>query len=158
MATAIADKKTPIFDFTTGEYVTDTNGKVVVTTGMLAAVPVVIKAQQTPRGRYPIYRNTINDKLNHKYGNSAWHVLTRPFLSDEVRLSEIKREMREAILYDPWVREVYNIQLVRRTAKDPDDPQDKGYSDVLDFACTVRTIFDGELTIRGVLYNDQASV
>jgi hypothetical protein len=158
MATALTDKKSPIFDFSTGEFVTDASGKVLSTTGILASVPVLIKAMQTPRGRFSIYRNSVNTRLNHKYGNSAWHILTRPFLSDAVRLSEIKRAMADAIKYDPWVKEVYNVQVVRRTTKDPLDPKDKGYSDVLDFECTVRTIFDGELTIRGVVYNDQASI
>lgn len=158
MAIPVTAKKSPVFDFSTGEFVTDAHGKVIATTGILAAVPVIIKAQQTPRGRFPIYHNAINEKLDHKYGSSAWHILTRPFLSDEVRISEIKRAVKDAILYDPWVTDVYDLQVVRRKQKDLLDPKDKGYSDVLDMEFTVRTVFDGELTIRGVIYNDQTNL
>mgnify|MGYP000920901957 CR=1 FL=1 len=158
MAVAVKDKKTPVFDFAKGDFVTDAYGKVTTTTGILAAVPVIIKAQQTPQGRYPIYRNSLDAQFNHKYGNSAWHILTRPFLSDEVRLSELKRAMREAILYDPWVKEVRDMTLARRTAKDSLDPEDKGYADVLAVEFTVQTIFDEELTLRGVIYSDQTSI
>lgn len=158
MATPSIAKKSPVFDFSAGEFVTDAHGKVVAATGLLAAVPVLIKAQQTPRGRFPIYRNAVNEKLSHKYGNSAWHILTRPDLTEEVRIAEIKRAMREAILYDPWVTGVEAVGVVRRKAKDPLDPEDKGYADVLDVECTVRTVFDGELTLRGVIYHDQTSL
>lgn len=158
MATAIKDKKTPVFDFKTGEFMTDDHGRILTTGGILGAVVVIMKAQQTPRATHPVYRNAINTRLNHKYGNSAWHILTRPDLTEEVRLSEMKRAMREAILYDPWVLEVYNMSIVRRSVNERPvrDGSKQTPVDVLDTEFTVRTIFDEELTVRGVVYNDQA--
>lgn len=158
MAVAAKDKKTPVFDFVTGEFMTDTNGRILTTGGILGAVVIAMKAQQTPRGTRSIYRNSVDARFNHKYGNSAWHILTRPDLTEAVRLSEIKRAMREAILYDPWVTEVYNMSVVRRseTERPTTDGSKQSPVDVLDVEFTVRTIFDGEFTIRGVVYNDQA--
>lgn len=139
MATASRDRKTPVFDWVTGDFLQDVNGKVVTATGRTAAEQVIIKAQQTTRGRFTIYRNTENGLLNHKYGNDAPITLTRPDITDAVRLAELKRDVKEAVIYDPWITDVVDVVAARQ----------KGDEVYVSF--TVNTIFDQGVTIEGVL-------
>ena len=141
MATEYKDKKTPVFDWLTGDFATDINGRVLVATGQAAAEQVIIKAEQTTRGRFTIYANPDNALLNHKYGNDASITLTRPDITDDVRLSELKRDVKEAIIYDPWVKDVVDIVVARQDAND------------VYVVFTAKTIFDKEVTVEGVLTN-----
>ncbi|EIW19906.1 MULTISPECIES: DUF2634 domain-containing protein [Pelosinus] len=136
---AIADKKSPVFDWLTGDFATDINGKVLVVAGMEAAEQVIIKAEQTTRGRFRIYANPDNVALHHKYGNDASLILTRPDITDSVRLSELQRAIKEAIIYDAWVKDVVDIVIARQDAND------------VYVVFTAKTIFDKEVTVEGVL-------
>lgn len=140
MATDSKNKKTVVFDWLNGEFATDINGKVLVAYAQEAAEQVIIKAEQTTRGRFPIYANPDNALLNHKYGNDASITLTRPDITDDVRLSEIRRDVREAILYDPWVLDVQDVTAARQNA------------DEVAVTFTAVTIFS-PVTVEGVLTN-----
>jgi len=139
MATILANKKSPVFDWLTGEFATDINGKVLVVGAMEAAEQIIIKAEQTTRGRFRIYANPDNAALHHKYGNDASIILTRPDITDATRLSELRRAVREAIIYDPWINDVVDIVIARQDAND------------VYVVFTATTIFDKEVTVEGVL-------
>lgn len=139
MATALRSKKSPVFDWAAGEFATDINGKVLIVSEMAAAEQVIIKAEQTTRGRFRIYANPDNELLDHKYGNDAPIILTRPDITDAVRIAELKRAVKEAIIYDPWVKDVVDIAVARQSA------------DEVYIRFTAKTIFDRDITIEGVL-------
>lgn len=133
-------KKTPVFNYETGEFVIDSNA-VAVATGEEALKQIIIKAQGTERGTYLIYADTENADLNHKYGTDAISIMNRSELPEEVKEAEIKRAIREAILYDPWVEEVYDITVAKQG----------GDSYLASFK--VRSIFDSNLVVEGVQIN-----
>lgn len=130
------NRKTPVFDFQAGEFVLNF-GRVVAATGGSAVKEIIQKAQLTPRGKYLVYANEL-PSLNHKYGSDVQDIATRRDLSEELRLSELKRAVKDAIAYDPWVMEVYSVD-VYRTGRD---------ELVMDYA--VRTIYDTDLEVKGV--------
>lgn len=141
----MSDLKTPVFDWAAGEFVTDNQGAVVTATGSAAMVQIAVKAQQTARGKYLIYANPEDLELHHKYGNDAWTVLADQTISEAVRLSELKRVIREAILYDPWVKNVSDVDIYQETVKD---------GIVLWYASfTFSSIWDESKQIEGVLLN-----
>ena len=133
-------KKSPVFDWGAGEFVT-AQGYVLTGTEEKAVEPVILKALQTVRGKYLIYADTENPALNHKYGSDVHDILTRRDITEDVRISEIKRAVREALIYDPWIVDVYNINITRRGT-------DEVVADV-----TVKTIYDREVEITGVVLN-----
>jgi hypothetical protein len=140
------ERITPVFDFSAGEFVTDTQGNVVTVQGAEAVEQIIIKAQATARGVYLIYAHPENKALHHKYGSDVHLILTTQNITDEVRESELKRAIREAILYDPWIKDVGNITLSKEKDKE---------GVVMNYASfTVKTIFDKEIGIEGVLLND----
>lgn len=139
MVTPLADKKSPVFDWLTGDFSTDINGKVLIVGGAEAAEQIIIKAEQTTRGRFRIYANPDNALLDHKYGNDASIILTRPDITDAVRLSELRRAVKEALIYDPWIRDVVDVVIARQDANDV----------YVNF--TAKTLFDKDVTIEGVL-------
>ena len=138
MAVPENEKRTPIFDWQRGEFVTDLAGNVATATEEQAVEQILIKAQQTARGLYLIYADVENPENDHKYGSEVMEVLTQRELSEEVRLSELERAITEAIIYDPWVTEVYDVVATR-----------KG-TDEVQASLTVRTIFDNEVQLQGV--------
>jgi len=130
-------KKTPVFDWEKGDFVVDPQRRVITVTEEKAVEQVIIKALQTQRAIFLIYADPENEDNNHKYGNDAANVLTAN-LSDDARLSELKRAVKEALVYDPWILDVYDIEVSRL-----------GTSEVTaDFK--VKTIFDREYTFEGV--------
>jgi len=136
----VADnRKTPLFDFDTGEFITD-YGRIVTATGSSAVVEVLQKAQLTPRGKYLVYANPLA-RLNHKYGSDVQDIATRRGIGEELRLSELKRAVREAVLYDPWVKDVHSISVYRTG------------SGGVTADYVVRTIFDTELEVEGAILN-----
>lgn len=147
MATVVKDRKTPVFDWEKGDFVTDISGVIQTVTGMQAAEQIIIKAQTTTRGRFTIYQHTENPKLDHKYGSDAPITLTRPGISDAVRLSEIKRNIAEAIVYDPFILDVVDVLAYRLEG-------DEVYT-----AFTAVTIFDKKpIVVEGVLAYGAASI
>lgn len=131
----------PLFDFEAGEFVTDIDGSVATATEAEALAEIIVKVQNTARGVYLIYADTENEELNHKYGSDTMDILTRQSLTEAVRISELKRVMREAIIYDPWVLDVYDIVLV------------KSGVDSYTASFNLKTIYDKEINVGGVEIN-----
>lgn len=116
------EKRTPVFDFEAGEFVTDLQGRIVTVTEEEAVVQIALKALQTVRGVYLIYGNLEDDSRDHTYGNDTENVLRAPGLSDAARIAEIERSIKEALIYDPWITKITDLQVKRRrdlTGKEP---------------------------------------
>ena len=111
-------RKTPVFDWANGEFLADFQGGVVLATGSKAVEQVIIKAQQTRRGIFLIYADVENPPLNHKYGSDVHDIAVRQDISDEVRISEIKRAVREALIFDAWVEDVTDIEVYKERDTD----------------------------------------
>lgn len=114
MATPENEKRTPVFDWITGEFKTDLQGRVVTVTEAEAVAQIVLKAQQTVRGVYLIYGNMEEPELDHTYGSDAENVLQAGDISEDVRIDELKRAAEESVLYDPWILAVEDIEIKRR--------------------------------------------
>lgn len=144
------EKKTPVFDWTAGDFKRDVRGGIVTVTEQEAAVEVILKALHTKRGLYLIYAS-FDEDLDHKYGNDTWDILANQQISDEVRTDEVKRAIEEALIYDPWITGVYAIQ-VTRDHKTLQDFQKRSLEiDAVYASFKVSTIFDRELAIEGVI-------
>lgn len=139
------NKKTPVFNWLAGEFATDLQGRVILATEEKAVEQVIIKAQETPRGTYLIYADTENPDLNHKYGSDVHDIAVRQDLSEEVRISEIKRTVKEAVIYDPWVLDVTEITVYKQ--RDTDGI----IKDFVDYK--VKTVYDNEILIKGAVLN-----
>jgi hypothetical protein len=111
------EKRTPIFDYNLGDFVKALDGSVATAAGPEAIKHIVLKACSTVRGVYEIYADIENPDLDHKYGNDTRDVMIRQDLTEEVRISELKRAIREALIYDPWITDVTDI-VVRRKSSD----------------------------------------
>lgn len=138
-------RKTPIFNWETGDFQLNYQGVVVTATEGKAAEQVILKAQATPRGRYLIYMDTDNVDLDNKYGSDVLDVAVRQDLSKSVRDSEVIRAIKEALIYDEWIEDVIDIILYQ--AVDTDGVKK-------DFASfTVATIYDENIEVKGVVVN-----
>lgn len=154
------EKRTPVFEWIDsesgefyGEFKTDPQGKVVTVTETEAAQQIVVKAMQTARGVYLIYANVDEPELDHKYGNDSWDILTRRNLTEETRIDELKRAIREAVIYDPWVTDVTDIKVGRSPENlESDNPMEPkigaAYASFM-----VHTIFDSNVEVQGVNLN-----
>lgn len=147
MATAENEKRTPVFNWEVnqegvpyGDFKTDPQRRVVTVTGQEAVEQIVIKAQATARGVYLIYADPENTGRNHKYGNDAFEILGKD-LAEEVRISELQRAIKQALIYDPWIKDVTDITVSRLGTE-------KATADF-----TVKTIFDREIEVKGVPLN-----
>lgn len=138
-------RQTPVFDWNAGDFLVDFQGNVVTAKEGAAAEQVIIKAQQTRRGVFLLYANTDNPDLNHKYGSDVHDVAVRRDLSEEVRISEIKRTLKEAVAYDPWVLDVYDIAVYKAVDTDGLTKDFASYK--------VKTIYDEEIEVEGVALN-----
>lgn len=109
------NRKTPVFDWQAGEFVTDLAKQVQTTTGAAAVGQIVIKAQQTIRGAYLIYAADpeVEGSRGHTYGSDVDNI-RKSDLPDAAKLSELERAVREAVIYDPWVRDVRDISISRQ--------------------------------------------
>lgn len=116
MATPENEKKTPIFNWETMDFAVDLNGAILTATDEAAVIQLVIKALQTERGIYLIYANLDDPELHHAYGNETSEIMTRADLPEAVRMEEMKRAIREALIYEDYIRDVVDIELVRRPA------------------------------------------
>lgn len=135
------DKVSPVFDWDAGDFVTDMAGQVATAAGPNAVPAIVAKAERTARGVYAIYADLENTELNHKYGSDVFAIIANKGLDEETKVSEIKRAIKEAIEYDPWIAEVYTITVTKLGA------------DLYEAAYSVRTIFNNILDIEGALLN-----
>jgi hypothetical protein len=96
-------KKTFIFDFDKKEFVTDTMGNVVTAINNESIVRGVIeKIFNDARYRYLIYDNT--------YGNEIGDLIAQDE-PREVFDTEIKRLIREALVYHPFIKDVTDINV-----------------------------------------------
>lgn len=148
MATAEKDKRTPVFTWATdqkgtpyGEFQVDPQGRVVTVTRAEAMAQIAIKAQTTARGVYLIYADPANPTKNHKYGNDSFDILRRGNLTEAARIAELKRAIREALIYDPWVKDVRDITV------------DRIGTAGAEASFTIKSIFDTEVDIKGVPLN-----
>jgi hypothetical protein len=113
----MADEKTPVFDWIAGDFATDLQCGVVTATGRDAVEQIVLKATQTIRGLYAIYANLEDPQLDHKYGNDAQWTLIKQ-MPEVARISELKRNIYEALVYDPWITDVTDLEIIQDKAPD----------------------------------------
>lgn len=133
------DKESPLYDWEKGEFVIGMAGQVTTAVGQ-DAVPIILeKAQRTPRGRYAIYADLENSDLNHKYGSDVFDVIANKDLDEDTKISEVERTTAEAIQYDPWIAEVYDVTATKTAI------------DLYDADYTVRTTFNNILEMEGVM-------
>lgn len=137
-------RKVPVFDWASMDFATGIGGTILTATGKEAAVQVAVKAQQTQRGKYSIYGDIEDTARNHIYGSDVQDILVRQELTEAVRVSEIERVTREALIYDPWIDDVTNISIYRKTDT---NGVTRLYEDM-----TLITVF-GELQLQGVAIN-----
>ena len=138
-------RKTPVFDWAKGDFLVDFQGGVVLATESKAAEQVIIKAQQTKRGFFLIYADAENPALHHKYGSDVHDVAVRQDISDGVRVSEIKRAVKEALIFDAWIEDVTDIEVYKE--RDTDGV-------LKDFVkYNVKTIYD-TVTVEGVALSE----
>lgn len=107
----MAQGKTPVFDWAKGEFKTDSQGGVVVIENAQALEQIVCKIHATPRGVALIYADPDNSELNHKYGSDVLDIMLHAELSEDERDSEIKRAIKDALIFDPWIDDVTEISL-----------------------------------------------
>jgi len=138
----MAQGKTPIFDWEKGEFKVDSQGAVLIAEDAQALEQIMIKAQQTPRNTYLIYANPENPELNHKYGSDVFAIMLESDLTDEERDSEIQRAIKEALVYDPWIKDITDISLTY----DVDENNKK----MVYASYTAVTIFDN-ITVKGAV-------
>ncbi len=103
--TTAAPKKTFIFDFENKEFAVDTMNNVITTTDNETIIRgVVEKLLNDTRYRHAIYDRT--------WGNEIPDLLAQdePY---EVFETEIKRLLREALIWHPYIRDVTNIEITQ---------------------------------------------
>jgi hypothetical protein len=138
------DRKTSVFDWKVMDFATGIDGAVRTVTGIQAAVQVVQKAEQTQLGKYSVYGDMEDPAQNHIYGSRVHDVSVRTDLPEAVKKSEMEREAKEAIIYDPWVNDVPYVSVYSQ--KDADG-ETRDYMDI-----QVDTVF-GAITLEGVGVN-----
>jgi len=138
------ERKTPVFDWQTMEFATGIGGVIRTATGLQAAAQVVQKAERTQLGKYSVYGDLEDLAQNHIYGSRVHNVAVRTDLPEAVKKSEMEREAKEAIKYDPWVNDVpYASTYSQKDA----DGETRDYMDL-----QVETVF-GNLTVEEVSFN-----
>lgn len=135
-------KKTPIFDYETGQFVTGPGGTIATATGSDAVAIIAEKALRTQLGRYPVYANYEDITKNHIYGSRVHDVAVRKDLPEAVRISEIERETKEALRYDPRIKEVVSVSVYKQ--KD-ENGEYCFYTDV-----TLISIYNKTIEVKGV--------
>ncbi|MGG3803175.1 DUF2634 domain-containing protein [Metabacillus fastidiosus] len=147
------EKKVPLFDWEEEDFVTDDRGRVITVTGGQAAQEIALKALNTIRSTFSIYFNVEDEDLDDKYGNDTLNVIREPDLTEEARLSEVERAVRDALLYDPWFTGIENLSIKRLNG-----PGNYGIGadhlngDEVEISLTLQTIFD-DVTLEGVILN-----
>lgn len=137
----MSDLKTPVYDWIAGDFAADPQRGIVTATGTAAVEQVIIKATQTIRGVFTIYANLDDPQLDHKYGNDSQWTL-RKQMPEASRISELTRNVTEALVYDPWITDVTDIVITREA--DPGTGES-----VYVCSCTVVHVY-GTTTIEGV--------
>lgn len=109
------DLRVPVFNFDTGEFEVGVSGAVKTVVGSPAVGQIVLKAELTERGIFPVYGDYENEENNHVYGSDVKAVGIRGDFPKDVRLSEIRRAAEEAIAYDPWIVSVNEVSVEEGT-------------------------------------------
>lgn len=141
----MADLKTAVFDWSIGEFALDLQNGVQTVTKGAAVAQIAMKAQQTKRGAFLIYANRDAPELHHKYGSDAQATMVKD-IPEASRMSELKRNVRDALLYDPWVTDVTDVSVTRQQVTDKDTGA-KTWAYVA--GCTVSHVY-GTTTLEGV--------
>lgn len=135
-------RKTPIFDYDNGEFITGVGGVVKTAIGAEAVAEIAQKALNTQLGKFSVYGNYDDFSKNHIYGSRVHDIAVRQDLPEAVRLSEIERETAEALKYDPRIKEVTTVDVY----KDRDANGDMCYfTDI-----TLVTYFNKQVEVKGV--------
>lgn len=104
-------KKTPVFDWATGQFALGVGGTVKTATDAEAVAMIAQKALNTQLGKYSVYADYEDFSKNHIYGSRVHDIAVRRGLPEAVRLSEIERETKEALRYDPRIKEVTSVSV-----------------------------------------------
>lgn len=147
------DLITPVFDWELGDFKRDPQGKVVTAAREEAVIQVAIKALQTARSRHMIYYDLEDPDQHDKYGNEIHDVLTATDLDEEARIDELKRAIREALIYHEWIDDVYDITISRDPKEVGQDLQPKEIDGVY-ASFWLKTVFDQEIYLQGVDLNN----
>jgi hypothetical protein len=134
------ERRSPVFDWDKGDFSLDPGGNVVTTTQGAAAEQIIIKALQTARGRYPIYANLENVDLDHKNGSDVQSILRDHTITQAVKEDEIKRSIKEALIYMEWIESVDNIEYAAVA----------GDISAIEASFTVTTTWDEVIELQGV--------
>lgn len=97
--------KSFLFDFDTGDFVVR-DGKLIECDGIEAVKVWIEKILRTEKGRFKIYDNT-------EYGAKLEDLIIGNSYSVAFIESELKREIEDALLQNPQIRSVSNIQITR---------------------------------------------
>ena len=97
--------KSFLFDFDTGDFVVR-DGKLIECDGIEAVKVWIEKILRTEKGRFKIYDNT-------EYGARLEDLIVGNSYSVAFIESELKREIEDALLQNPQIRTVSNIQITR---------------------------------------------
>lgn len=135
--------KTPIFDFEKGEFKTDSQGRVLLAEDAQALEQIVLKVHATPRNVFLVYADLENPELNHKYGSDVFDIMLHTALTDDERDSEVKRTIKDSLIFDPWIDDVTEIALTYEAV----DRAVQVYADY-----SLSTIFD-TINVKGAALN-----
>jgi len=93
--------KTYAWDYINNDFLL-TNGKNIIVTGLEAVKVWIWKALQTPRYRYLAY--------SWNYGNELEDLISQG-LSNEALKSELERNLKEALLINPYIESIKDISI-----------------------------------------------
>lgn len=102
---AAGGSKTYLFDFSTGEFVVS-DGKLAECDGLEAIRVWIEKILRTEKGRFKIYSGT-------EYGCRLEDLIIGSSYSAAFIEAELKREIEEALLQNPRITSVSNLQITR---------------------------------------------
>lgn len=135
-------RKTPIFDYDTGEFALGVGGTIKTAVGADAVLHIAQKALNTQLGKHSVYGNFEDFTKNHIYGSRVHDVAVRKDLPEAVRVSEIERETEEALKYDPRIKQVVSVGVYT----DRDENGDMCYfTDVV-----ITTYHNKQIEVKGV--------
>lgn len=100
----------PFFDFEAGEFVTGRNGTVEMVCGVMDLKNRIQKILHTPKDRFLIYRDS-------GYGNRLEELLIGKTLPREYIVSEVERQVKDAVLKNPDVSAVDSFDIVQDGAR-----------------------------------------
>lgn len=100
----------PFFDFEAGEFVAGRNGTVEMVCGVMDLKNRIQKILHTPKDRFLIYRDS-------GYGNRLEELLIGTTLPREYIVSEVERQVKDAVLKNPDVSAVDSFDIVQDGAR-----------------------------------------